>query len=160
MEEKSERLDLWAEKRVEVEVVVSGRKCRRARLTHTGLPKGHHCSVRPTRSVRRRVATFKRRSRQCELLLVRFVTTQELGRLAGVFFSPSIRDNGREVSRLPANRSEWSCSAHNELSKVVGDANDEKVVDNPRGCYSDSAHPHQPYHETTVCSGPRHLQAL
>jgi hypothetical protein len=39
MEEKSERLDLRAEKRVGV--VDSGRKCRRARLIYTGLPKGH-----------------------------------------------------------------------------------------------------------------------
>jgi acetyl esterase/lipase len=47
MEEKSERLDLRAEKRVGV--VASGRRCRRARLIYTGLPKGHglitYCSV-------------------------------------------------------------------------------------------------------------------
>jgi hypothetical protein len=39
MEEKRERLDLWAEQRVEV--VASGRTYRPARLIHTGLPKGH-----------------------------------------------------------------------------------------------------------------------
>jgi hypothetical protein len=39
MEEKSEGPDLRAEKRAGV--MASGRKCQRARLTHTGLPKGH-----------------------------------------------------------------------------------------------------------------------
>jgi len=43
MEEKSERLDLRAEKRVGV--VDSGRKCRRARLIYTGLPKGHEVQM-------------------------------------------------------------------------------------------------------------------
>ena len=43
MEEKSERLDLRAEKHAGV--MASGRKGRRARLIHTGLPKGHEKSL-------------------------------------------------------------------------------------------------------------------
>jgi len=38
MEEKSEGPDLRAEKHAGI--MASGRKCQRARLTHTGLPKG------------------------------------------------------------------------------------------------------------------------
>jgi hypothetical protein len=60
MEQKSERLDLRAEKRVGV--VASGRKGRRARLIHTGLPKGHGVSE-PDCSIirwRARLHSFRR----------------------------------------------------------------------------------------------------